>query len=107
MLEYTSSMLSRFIHFWKLYNKKIDTKKKDSPPKNDTIYWHRPNLYDFLLWSIKDGILQNAGNQTVSVPINFYYISSLYNGREREPKLFALPKSYKYLNLCSAYERNV
>ncbi len=33
-----------------------------------------PNLYDFVLWNTKIYILKNAGNQTVSVPIEFHYI---------------------------------
>ncbi len=33
-----------------------------------------PNLYFFLLLDTKDDILNNVGNQTVSVPFDFYCI---------------------------------
>ncbi len=35
-----------------------------------------PNSYHFLfLWNIKDDILKNDGNQTVSVPFDIYFLS--------------------------------
>ncbi len=33
-----------------------------------------PNLYDFVLWNIKDDILKNVGNQTVWFPLDEYKI---------------------------------
>ncbi len=51
----------------------------------------------FLLWNIKEDIMKNAGNQTVSIPIDFHCMGEKYNGGQREPKPFGYQHSSKYL----------
>ncbi len=63
------------------------------------------NLYEFLLLSTKY-ILENVGNQTIAVAIDFHSIffhTMEVNGYQQ---LFGYQKYSKYFILCSAEERN-
>lgn len=60
-----------------------------------------PNcMHFFLLWEKKkEVILENAGNQTFSIPIDFYYMFCLYNGSKWKPKQFGHQHSALHIYL--------
>ncbi len=51
--------------------------------------------------NIKEGILKNAGNQTVDGPIDFYSISFPTMEVNGDTNCLVLQNSSKYLLLCS------
>lgn len=50
-----------------------------------------------VLWKIKDDILKNVDNQTISFPIGFHNVDRKYNGSQWDPKMFDYKCSLKYL----------